>query len=77
MYASGVMTSQLAGWHTHVGCEYVSMVMCVCMYLHAVCMNCDIVEAHSYVVITSESILMSKFVAESINQTTNCRTFLA
>ena len=51
--------------------------MCVCMYLHAVCMNCDIVEAHCYIVITSELILMSKFVAESINQTTNCRMFLA
>ena len=28
----------------------------------------DILEAHCYVVITSESILMSKYVAESINQ---------
>ena len=27
----------------------------------------DIVEAHCYIVITSESILMSKYVAESIN----------
>ena len=35
----------------------------------------DILEAHCYVVITSESILMSKYVAESINQTTDCRTF--
>ena len=35
----------------------------------------DIVEAHCCVVITSELILMSKDVAESINQTTDCRTF--
>ena len=35
----------------------------------------DIIEAHCYVVITSESILMRKYVAESINQTTDCRTF--
>ena len=37
----------------------------------------DILEAHCYVVITSESILMSKYIAESINQlqTTDCRTF--
>ena len=33
----------------------------------------DIIEAHCYVVITSESMLMSKYVAESINQTTECR----
>jgi len=33
----------------------------------------NIVEAHCYVVTTSESILMSKYVAESINQTTDCR----
>ena len=37
--------------------------------------NIDTVEAHCYIVITSESILMSKYVAESIYQTTDCRTF--
>ena len=35
----------------------------------------DAVEAHCYVVIASELILLSKYVAESINQTTDCRTF--
>ena len=35
----------------------------------------DIVEAHCCVVITSELILMSKDVAESIYQITDCRTF--
>ena len=36
----------------------------------------DIVEVRCYVVITSESILISKYVvAESINQTTDCRMF--
>ena len=33
------------------------------------------VEAHCYVVITIESILMCKYIAESINQSTYCRTF--
>ena len=36
--------------------------MCVHVYLN-------------YFTITSESILMSKYVAESINQTTDCRMF--
>ena len=30
MYASGVMASRLAGWHTHVGCEYVCMYVLTC-----------------------------------------------
>ena len=52
--------------------------MCVCGPGHSELSNsptCDIVEAHCYVVITSQSILMSIYVAESINQTTDCRTF--
>ena len=36
--------------------------------LHLFCMINDIVEAHCYVVISSELTLMSKYVAESIKQ---------
>ena len=39
----------------------------LCYWLIYVC-NGDIVEAHCYIVITSELILMSKYVAESIKQ---------
>ena len=53
-------------WTRALGTEHLS---------HPVPCTCDIVEAHCYIVITSESILMSKYVAESINQTTDCRTF--
>ena len=39
----------------------------LCYWLLYVC-NGDMVEAHCYIVITSELILMSKYVAESIKQ---------
>ena len=59
----------------YFGWEIFSLLMLLYMYRLLISYKDDIVEAHCYVVITSVSILMSKYVEESINQTTDSRTF--